>query len=317
MKDSNLASHWRNSGEQRALKAQEWGQMPIPRALCLLLNASSGTDTLRRVHFGRISDTSSKSTDAISHFAHRSAGRWQRRSPEKLGAHRPLWRRTQAYGSTSPGSSLCICHCSPTCSLAFRQCRLGSQAVWHPQGGSLQRTGTCRTLSPARSILRAVHPNAAPLTALLPQCLQIPSHLLGAVDELYTNYKAALLTSGVEGATEEFVAKVMASVCERVMIELNPKAAFTFPSQHHRLLEPYNYYNFGQRYIRGLVDFKTSMLGGRDTFKTIAAQLAAGENVVLLANHQTEADPAVFALLLETEFRAWPRMCIMWLGTGW
>lgn len=122
------------------------------------------------------------------------------------------------------------------------------------------------------------------------------------MDELYTNYKAAILGSGVDGATEEFVAKVMASVCERVMIELNPKATFTFPSQHQRILEPYNYYNFGQRYIRGLVDFKKSMLGHSETFAQISKQLAAGENVVLLANHQTEADPAVFALLLEAEF---------------
>ena len=32
---------------------------------------------------------------------------------------------------------------------------------------------------------------------------------------------------------------------------------------------------------------------------TIAGQLSEGHNVVLLANHQTEADPAVMALMLE------------------
>lgn len=35
------------------------------------------------------------------------------------------------------------------------------------------------------------------------------------------------------------------------------------------------------------------MLGHRERFDRIEQQLAAGENVVLLANHQTEADPAV------------------------
>ena len=35
------------------------------------------------------------------------------------------------------------------------------------------------------------------------------------------------------------------------------------------------------------------VLGHRDRFDRIEQQLAAGENVVLLANHQTEADPAV------------------------
>jgi glycerol-3-phosphate O-acyltransferase len=76
---------------------------------------------------------------------------------------------------------------------------------------------------------------------------------------------------------------------------------YIFPSHHRRILQPYNYYNFGQRYIRGLVDFEKSLVGHIGTMKQIASQLAAGDNVILLANHQTEADPAVFALLLEAE----------------
>lgn len=122
------------------------------------------------------------------------------------------------------------------------------------------------------------------------------------MEELYATYKSAILGSGLPGATEGFVAQVMASVCERVLIELTPGAGYTFPSHHTRILSPYNYYNFGQRYIRGLVDFSRSQLGHIDRFKTVEAQLAAGHNVVLLANHQTEADPAAFALLLEAEF---------------
>lgn len=48
-----------------------------------------------------------------------------------------------------------------------------------------------------------------------------------------------------------------------------------------------------QRYVRNLIDFDNSVLGHPEIFDTMEAQLAAGENVVLLANHQTEADPAV------------------------
>lgn len=36
-----------------------------------------------------------------------------------------------------------------------------------------------------------------------------------------------------------------------------------------------------------------SVLGHTEIFDKIEAQLAAGDNVVMLANHQTEADPAV------------------------
>lgn len=36
---------------------------------------------------------------------------------------------------------------------------------------------------------------------------------------------------------------------------------YTFPSAHQRLLEPYNYFAFGQRYVGTLIDFANSFLG--------------------------------------------------------
>lgn len=129
---------------------------------------------------------------------------------------------------------------------------------------------------------------------------QVPPPLMEAFNQLYANYKRAVVTSGAPGATEDLVAKTMASVCERVLLQLTHP--YTFPSAHERILAPYNYYEFGQRYIRGLVDFQHSLLGHEDRFAEVEAALAKGENVVLLANHQTEADPAAFALLLEKRF---------------
>lgn len=130
----------------------------------------------------------------------------------------------------------------------------------------------------------------------------MPERLISAFDELYSNYKKAILSSGNPGADESYVARVMASVVQKVLTQLDPSSAYTFPSYHTRLLEPYNYYLFGQKYIRGLVDFSKSQLGHKERFAQISENLKAGHNVVLLANHQTEADPAVFALLLEAEF---------------
>ncbi|PSC67442.1 Glycerol-3-phosphate chloroplastic [Micractinium conductrix] len=130
----------------------------------------------------------------------------------------------------------------------------------------------------------------------------VPPSIIAAFDELYGNYKAAVLQGASPGASPDFVAKVMASVCERVLLELSPATSYTFPSYHASIKEPYNYFLFGQRYIRGLIDFKNSVLGHADTFKQINKQLVAGENVILIANHQSEADPAAFALLLEKCF---------------
>lgn len=46
---------------------------------------------------------------------------------------------------------------------------------------------------------------------------------------------------------------------------------------------------------RGLVDFQRSLLGHEDRFAEVEAALAKGENVVLLANHQTEVGPSAAA----------------------
>jgi len=51
--------------------------------------------------------------------------------------------------------------------------------------------------------------------------------------------------------------------------------------------------------VRPLLDFRNSYLGNLEVFDQIEKSLKEGHNVILLSNHQTEADPAVMALLLE------------------
>ena len=46
-----------------------------------------------------------------------------------------------------------------------------------------------------------------------------------------------------------------------------------------------------QNWVSNLIDFSKSVVGHLDNFDRIEACLAAGENVILLANHQSEADP--------------------------
>lgn len=42
----------------------------------------------------------------------------------------------------------------------------------------------------------------------------------------------------------------MFQVCERVLLELNPSTSYTFPSYHAAIKAPFDYFAFGQRYIR-------------------------------------------------------------------
>ena len=90
---------------------------------------------------------------------------------------------------------------------------------------------------------------------------------------------------------------MIASIAERVAVQgFDP---YTFPSRHERILEPFDYYAFGQRYCGNLIDFRTSFVGNADGFRRIRAQLDAGENVVVMANHQSEADPGVWAWMTQ------------------
>ncbi|KAF5834749.1 hypothetical protein DUNSADRAFT_8476 [Dunaliella salina] len=115
--------------------------------------------------------------------------------------------------------------------------------------------------------------------------------------DFYSNYSRAVLGSKVPGADEKLVAQVQASIADNVLLQF--RDPYTFPSFHQRMITPtYSYFEFGQRYVASLTDFANSVLGHRKRWDQAAAQLAAGENVVLLANHQTEADPGVFAHML-------------------
>ena len=72
-----------------------------------------------------------------------------------------------------------------------------------------------------------------------------PPQLLTAWADFYNNYKGALLGAGVPGHNEKLVAKIQSTIADCTLNEFrNP---YTFPSHHLRLLDPYNYFEFGQR----------------------------------------------------------------------
>ena len=116
---------------------------------------------------------------------------------------------------------------------------------------------------------------------------------------LYNNYRNAVVGKN-EGVDDAKVVQIMKQILSRVFKEF--VEPYEFPSYHARMLEPYNYYNFGQEYVSCMVDFENSYIGHPDRFKDVQAKLKGGENVILLANHQSEADPGVWALMLERQF---------------
>ncbi|GAV84421.1 Acyltransferase domain-containing protein [Cephalotus follicularis] len=124
----------------------------------------------------------------------------------------------------------------------------------------------------------------------------LPPNVATGMEELYQNYKNAVIKSGVPRA-DDIVLSNMAVAFDRVSLDVEDP--FDFSPHHKAMREPFDYYMFGQNYIRPLVDFSNSYVGNISVFDEMEQKLQQGHNIVLISNHQTEADPAIIALLLE------------------
>jgi glycerol-3-phosphate O-acyltransferase len=77
---------------------------------------------------------------------------------------------------------------------------------------------------------------------------------------------------------------------------------YHFEPYHKKIRHPFDYYQFGLDFIKPLIDLQHSKILGKDHLKEIAKALRNQENVILLANHQTESDPQAIAVCLEKEY---------------
>ena len=74
---------------------------------------------------------------------------------------------------------------------------------------------------------------------------------------------------------------------------------YEFPSYHRSIRAPFNYYDLGMMYVGNLLNFSRSLVRNPDRWDEIDQRLKDGENVVLFANHQSEADAAFIPLMTE------------------
>ncbi|XP_039142072.1 glycerol-3-phosphate acyltransferase ATS12, chloroplastic isoform X3 [Dioscorea cayenensis subsp. rotundata] len=128
---------------------------------------------------------------------------------------------------------------------------------------------------------------------------RLPSNIASGLEELYNNYRNAVLQSGDPKASEIILSN-MSAAFDRILLDVEDP--FVFSPYHKAIREPFDYYMFGQNYIRPLVDFSRSYVGNISIFYDMEEILRQGHNIVLMSNHQTEADPAIIALLLERNF---------------
>ncbi|KAE8702840.1 Glycerol-3-phosphate acyltransferase [Hibiscus syriacus] len=125
---------------------------------------------------------------------------------------------------------------------------------------------------------------------------RLPPNAAAGMEEVYQNYRNAVFHSGHPAAVE-IVLSNMTVAFDHMF--LDSFRILVFKPYQKALREPFDYYMFGQNYIRPLIDFRNSYIGNLSLFYEIEEKLKQGHNVVLISNHQTEADPIIISLFLE------------------
>ncbi|KAK9120503.1 hypothetical protein Syun_018120 [Stephania yunnanensis] len=126
---------------------------------------------------------------------------------------------------------------------------------------------------------------------------RVPPNVAAGLEKLYRSYRNAVIQSGNTRA-DEIILSNMSVVFDRIILDIEDP--FTFSPHHKGIREPFDYYRFGQNYIQPLIDFRRSFVGNVSLFHEMEDKLREGHNVILISNHQSEADPAVIASLLES-----------------
>ena len=100
------------------------------------------------------------------------------------------------------------------------------------------------------------------------------------------------------GVDEKTIRQHFTELVKHVCYEAT--SPFQFEPFHKAIFEPIDYYSFGIEFMRSLVE--DVKLVGQDQLKLMQSKLLNKDNIVLFANHQTEADPQLISVALEKDF---------------
>jgi glycerol-3-phosphate O-acyltransferase len=126
---------------------------------------------------------------------------------------------------------------------------------------------------------------------------KIPQFVAEIIRKFYQSYVSAVLEGGYTLDQVDPLLMQLTHLCTKQISH-----PYRFEPFHKRITSPFDYYRFGNDFIRPLIDMERSKVFGADQLRKIEGEIAAGENVVLLANHQIEPDPQVISILLEQQF---------------
>ena len=125
----------------------------------------------------------------------------------------------------------------------------------------------------------------------------IPKMVFEMFYHLHESYVATLTKAGIDYSEHIHMFDTYLRLVKEQLID-----PYQFEPFHEKITSPFNYAEFGIELFRPMVDFEHSTLLHKKNLDEMQRQVLAGDNVVFLANHQTEVDPQMMNLILEKNY---------------
>lgn len=126
---------------------------------------------------------------------------------------------------------------------------------------------------------------------------KIPPQIYEIFYRLYKAYIKTLTTANIDYSEHVKIFPVYLDLVKKQLA--NP---YTFEPYHQKITKPFNHDQFGIDLFEPMVDTEKSVLLQPENLDRMEAQIAAKENVILLANHQTEVDPQLINIRLKERY---------------
>lgn len=120
--------------------------------------------------------------------------------------------------------------------------------------------------------------------------------IAAAVLQFYTSYKKAARDSATPDEINSWFTTFL-----KILSEIHHSTP-VFQPYHAAVRSPFDYYAFGNDFLRPLIDRSNSSVVGHEHLKEIQTHLKKGHNVIFFANHQIEADPQALSVLLDDHY---------------
>jgi glycerol-3-phosphate O-acyltransferase len=122
----------------------------------------------------------------------------------------------------------------------------------------------------------------------------IPEKYEGVMADLFTSYMTEVYKAGKD--TDKYEG-LLTQLFKKVLEQF--KNPYNFEPYHKAIREPFDYYSLGNDFVSAMINADDSVVLGEENLAEMQELLKKGENVVLLANHQSEADPQIYSALLD------------------